>query len=265
MKLYCTALQHSHHRLLPWNRLGGGMWQRTAGQMSAIISSLTSRGMSCVEGRCPSRAPIARGTTKPALAFATLADWTMTRPHQQTHAHQHRKKPWWSLSNPSCGSSDCDPSTSTATTSSAIVRVLVSPFRHSAVNLLKGSFIIMLLAMASCSPRHDLAERREHIATAHESKESSDKKDVSKIKEKVRIVIKNDTIRIDSIRTEWRYIHQRDTVYMMDSIYITDTLRIVEYKDPRSYIQKTTDKIGNICILIVVFVIIVQLLKINKK
>lgn len=122
-----------------------------------------------------------------------------------------------------------------------------------------------MLALASCSPRHGLAERGAHVATAHHSQQYSDKQDVSKVKEKVRIVIKNDTIRIDSIRTEWREIHTTDTIFLTDSIMISDTLRIVEYVDPRNFVQRTADKAGNICTLLVALFIIFQLLKLKQN
>lgn len=45
---------------------------------------------------------------------------------------------------------------------------------------------------------------------------------------------------------------------------IADTIRIVEYVDPRSFLQKEVDKIGNICTLLVALFIIFQLLKIKR-
>lgn len=126
------------------------------------------------------------------------------------------------------------------------------------------SIVLVLFALASCSPRLGFAERGSHVATAHISEQSSEEKDVTNVKERVRIVIKNDTIRIDSIRTELRYLSKRDTIFIRDSIVIADTIRIVEYVDPRSFVQKTADKVGNICILLVAFIIIFQLLKIKR-
>jgi hypothetical protein len=122
-----------------------------------------------------------------------------------------------------------------------------------------------MLALASCSPRHGFAERGAHVATAHHSEQKSDKQDISKVKERVRIVIKNDTIRIDSIRTEWREIHTVDTIFLTDSIMISDTIRIVEYVDSRNFVQRTADKVGNICTLLVALLIIFQLLKLKQN
>jgi hypothetical protein len=124
---------------------------------------------------------------------------------------------------------------------------------------------LVLLALASCSPRHGFAERGSHVASAHVSEQSSEKKDVTDVKERVRIVIKNDTIRIDSIRTELRYISKKDTIFLKDSIMIADTIRIVEYVDPRSFFQKKADKVGNVCTLLVALFIIFQLLKTKRN
>lgn len=132
------------------------------------------------------------------------------------------------------------------------------------MNSFRFSIVLVWLALASCSPRHGFAERGSHVATAHVSEQSSEEKDVTNVKERVRIVIKNDTVRIDSIRTEYRYLSKKDTIFVKDSIMISDTIRVVEYVDPRSFIQKTTDKVGNICILLVAFIIIFQLLKIKR-
>lgn len=132
------------------------------------------------------------------------------------------------------------------------------------MNSLRFSIVLVWLALASCSPRHGFAERGSHVASAHASEQSSDKKDVTNVKERVRIEIKNDTVRIDSIRTEYRYISEKDTIFIKDSIMISDTIRVVEYVDPRSFVQKTADKVGNICILLVAFIIIFQLLKFKR-
>lgn len=133
------------------------------------------------------------------------------------------------------------------------------------MNFLRFSIVLVLLALASCSPRHGFAERGSHVASAHISEQSSEEKDVTDVKERVRIVIKNDTIRIDSIRTELRYISKKDTIFLKDSIMIADTIRIVEYVDPRSFFQKKADKVGNICTLLVALFIIFQLLKTKRN
>lgn len=133
------------------------------------------------------------------------------------------------------------------------------------MNFLRISIVLVLFALASCSPRPGLAERGSHVASAHVREQSSEEKDVSNVKERVRIVIKNDTIRIDSIRTEFRYLSKKDTIFLKDSIRISDTIRIVEYIDPRSFVQKTADKIGGICTLLVALFIIFQLLKIKRN
>lgn len=132
------------------------------------------------------------------------------------------------------------------------------------MNSFRFSIVLVLFALASCSPRHGLAERGSHVASAHVSEQSSEEKDVSNVKERVRIVIKNDTIRIDSIRTEFRYLSKKDTIFIKDSIMIADTIRVIEYVDPRSFVQKTADKVGGICILLVALFIIFQLLKIKR-
>lgn len=46
---------------------------------------------------------------------------------------------------------------------------------------------------------------------------------------------------------------------------IADTIRIVEYVDPRSFFQKKADEVGNICTLLVALFIIFQLLKSKRN
>lgn len=133
------------------------------------------------------------------------------------------------------------------------------------MNLLKGSFVALVLALASCSPRHGLAERGAHHATARTENATSVSRDSVIIAEKVRYVKINDTIFRDSIFIVTKIKTKIDTILRVDSVHISDTIRVITFRDPRTFIEKTTDKIGNACILLVVIVIIVQLLKINKK
>ena len=123
----------------------------------------------------------------------------------------------------------------------------------------------MLLALASCSPRTGLAERGAHHATARIDQTASISRDSVIIAEKVRLVKINDTIFRDSVFIVTKIKTKIDTILRVDSVHISDTIRVITFRDPRSFVQKTTDKIGNICFLFVVIVIIVQLLKINKK
>lgn len=122
----------------------------------------------------------------------------------------------------------------------------------------------MVLALASCSPRHGLAERGAHHATARTENATSVSRDSVIIAEKVRYVKINDTIFRDSIFIVTKIKTQIDTILRIDSVHISDTIRVITFRDPRTFVEKTTDKIGNACMLLVVIVIIVQLIK-NKR
>lgn len=158
----------------------------------------------------------------------------------------------------------CDLSIYIVTMSSPTKCVPAFPFNPSAVNFLKGSFLFLLFILASCSPRYGLAERGEHVARTHMDKTATATKDTVLVKEKVRFVKINDTVYRDSFIFVTKLSSKIDTFFCVDSVLISDTTNVITFRDPRSYFQKTTDKIGNVCLLIVVFVIIVQLLKLKR-
>lgn len=123
--------------------------------------------------------------------------------------------------------------------------------------------LAVALAVASCSHRHGLAERWSHDVSAHEREEHSHSSDCTTVAEKVRIVLVNDTIRIDSIRYVMKWRWRSDTVAIHDSIFKVDSVYIERIVDPRSFIQKTADKAGNVALLLLLIIIIVKLLKIK--
>lgn len=126
---------------------------------------------------------------------------------------------------------------------------------------LKGSFFILLLALASCSPRTGLAERGAHHATARIDQTASVSRDSVIIAEKVRYVKINDTIFRDSVFTVTKIKTKIDTILRVDSIHISDTIRVITFYDPRTFIQKTTDKAGNVCLILIFIIVLVKLLK----
>lgn len=158
----------------------------------------------------------------------------------------------------------CDLSISIATTSFPTRCVPASLYNHSAVNFLKGSFLLLLFALASCSPRYGLAERGSHVATDHIEKTATETKDTVLVTEKVRFVKINDTVYRDSFIFVTKVSSKIDTFFCVDSVLISDTINVITFRDPRSFFQKTTDKIGNVCLFLVVIVIIVQLLKLKR-
>lgn len=158
----------------------------------------------------------------------------------------------------------CDQSIYIATTSFPTRCVLASLYNHSAVNFLKGSFLLLLFALASCSPRYGLAERGSHVATAHVDKTTSATRDTVLVREKVRFVKINDTVYRDSFISMVKVSSKIDTLIQIDSVLISDTIRVITFRDPRNFFQKTADRMGNVFTLLAVIVLIVQLLKLKK-
>lgn len=142
--------------------------------------------------------------------------------------------------------------------------VPVSPSNHSAVNFLRYSLLFMLFALASCSPRYGIAERGSHVATAHIDKTTSATRDTVILAQKVKFVKINDTVYRDSVLVLKEIRTRIDTILKVDSVLITDTLNVITFRDPRSWFQKTTDKAGNICLLVIFIIIIVKLLKLKR-
>lgn len=132
------------------------------------------------------------------------------------------------------------------------------------MNFLRYSLLLVLFALASCSPRYGIAERGSHVATAHVDKSSTATRDTVLITEKVRFVKINDTIYRDSVLLLTKVKTRIDTVIRVDTIMISDTIRVTEFRDPRNFFEKTADRMENVFTLLAVIVIIVQLLKLKR-
>lgn len=143
-------------------------------------------------------------------------------------------------------------------------RVHVSLSNPSAVNFLRYSCLLLLFALASCSPRYGIAERGSHVATAHIDKTATETRDTVLITEKVRFVKINDTVYRDSVLLLTKVKTRIDTMIRIDTIMISDTIRVTEFRDPRNFFEKTADRMGNVFTLLAVIVIIVQLLKLKR-
>lgn len=124
--------------------------------------------------------------------------------------------------------------------------------------------LVVALAVVSCSPRHGLAENNSRDVSSKERKEHSHTSDCTTIAERVRIVHVNDTVRIDSIRYVLRWRLRTDTVLVHDSIYKTDSFYVEKIIDPRNFVEKTVDKAGNVCLLVILIIILVKLLKLKR-
>lgn len=132
------------------------------------------------------------------------------------------------------------------------------------MNFLRYSLLFMLFALASCSPRYGIAERGSHVATAHIDKTTTATRDTVILAQKVKFVKINDTVYRDSVLFVTKIRTRIDTILKVDSVLISDTLNVITFRDPRSSLQKATDKAGNVCLLLVVIVIFVQLLKFKR-
>lgn len=132
------------------------------------------------------------------------------------------------------------------------------------MNFLRFSCLLLLFALASCSPRYGIAERGSHVATAHIDKTTTETRDTVLISEKVRFVKINDTVYRDSVLLLTKVKTRIDTIIRIDTIMISDTIRVTEFRDPRNFFEKTADRMGNVFTLIAVIVIIVQLLKLKR-
>ena len=124
--------------------------------------------------------------------------------------------------------------------------------------------MLLLFALASCSPRYGLAERGSHVATAHVDKSSTATRDTVILTQKVKFVKINDTIYRDSVLVLTKIKTRIDTILKVDSVLINDTLNVITFRDPRSSFQQATDKAGNVCLLIIFIIIIVKLLKLKR-
>jgi hypothetical protein len=54
------------------------------------------------------------------------------------------------------------------------------------------------------------------------------------------------------------------TRFLRDSIFHCDTVHVVEYVDNESWLEKVTNKIGGISLLLIVLIFIVQILKFRQ-
>lgn len=124
--------------------------------------------------------------------------------------------------------------------------------------------MLLLFALASCSPRYGIAERGSRVAIAHVDKTTSATRDTVILAQKVRFVKMNDTVYRDSFVVLKEIRTRIDTIIKADSVLVTDTLNVITFRDPRSWFKKTTDKAGNICLLVIFIIIIVKLLKLKR-
>lgn len=124
--------------------------------------------------------------------------------------------------------------------------------------------IIVAPALASCSPRTGLAERRAHDATAsaREHGASVFEKDSARVEIKMYQI--RDTFFRDSIVIRWRTKIVHDTIIVRDSIFHCDTVRVVEYIDSTTWFDKITNKIGGISLLLLELIFLYQILKFRQ-
>lgn len=132
------------------------------------------------------------------------------------------------------------------------------------MNCLRYSCLLLLFALASCSPRYGIAERGSHVATAHIDKTATETRDTVILSQKVKFVKINDTVYRDSVLVLTKIKTRIDTIFKVDSVLISDTLNVITFRDPRSSFQKATDKAGNVCLLVIFIIILVKLLKLKR-
>ena len=124
--------------------------------------------------------------------------------------------------------------------------------------------VIVALALASCSPRIGLAERRAHDATASAREHTLSVFDKDSARVEIRLFQVRDTFFRDSIVFRWRTKVVHDTVLVRDSIFHCDTVRVVQYVDKDTWFDNVTDKIGGSCFLLIVLIILYQILKFRQ-
>lgn len=124
--------------------------------------------------------------------------------------------------------------------------------------------IIIVVSAWSCSPRIGTAEHfaQDHRRTENRHSVATAVNDCTRVEIRQRIV--QDTFFRDSIVYKWRTKIQHDTILLRDSVLITDTVKVVQYIDGRTWFEKTTDKIGGISLLLIVLILIVQFLRIKR-
>lgn len=121
--------------------------------------------------------------------------------------------------------------------------------------------VIVASALASCSPSIGLAERGSHDATAfaREHDVSVFEKDSARVEIKLYQI--RDTFFRDSIVVRWITKIVHDTVMIRDSIFHCDTVRVVEYIDRTTLLDKVTNKIGGISLLLLELIFLYRILK----
>lgn len=124
--------------------------------------------------------------------------------------------------------------------------------------------VIVASALASCSPRIGLAERRAHDATASAREQKKSVKEKDSVRIEVRFLQIKDTFFKERVEIRWRTKIVYDTIRERDTIVHCDTVRVVEYIDSESWFDKVTDKIGGVWLLLIVLIFIVQILKIRR-
>lgn len=124
--------------------------------------------------------------------------------------------------------------------------------------------VIVASALASCSPRIGLAERRAHDATASDSEKKRSVKEKDSVRVEVRFFQVRDTFFKDSIVIRWRTKFVHDTIFLRDSIFHCDTVRVVEYVNKESWFDSIANKIGGFSFLLIVLIILYQILKFRQ-
>lgn len=124
--------------------------------------------------------------------------------------------------------------------------------------------VIVASALASCSPRIGYAEHGAHDATASAREQKKSVREKDSVSVEVRFFQVRDTFFKDSIVIRWKTKFVHDTIFLRDSIFHCDTVRVVEYIDRESWFDKVTDKIGGVSLLLIVLIFIVQILKIRQ-
>lgn len=124
--------------------------------------------------------------------------------------------------------------------------------------------VVLVSALASCSPRIGYAEHGAHDATASISEHALSVAEKDSARVEIRFFQVRDTFFKDSIVFRWRTKLVHDTVVIRDSIFHCDTVRVVKYIDNDTLFDKVTDKIGGVSFLLIVLIILYQILKIRQ-
>ena len=124
--------------------------------------------------------------------------------------------------------------------------------------------VIVASALASCSPRIGFAERGAHDASASAREKKRSVKEKDSVRVEVRFFQVRDTFFKDSIVIRWKTKFVHDTIFLRDSIFHCDTVRVVEYVNKESWFDSIANKIGGFSFLLIVLIILYQILKFRR-